>query len=206
MKQVLFVVLFLFCKMLSAQELIGTPTSLILVYNYPGANFYLELKGVEKMKTENQNVFIIDKKMVQIKILNKIKFIGNTKQNLTFVDFINEYVDWEKSYLEKTLSFNINSNIKCLKSVKGRDFAFWTYDMPINKQKETTDSSITTPTQKQMFVLTRIKDYMVGINSPLFEDNQFDLIKNYLITNIDGIIESDNEINVEELNKKMNKL
>jgi hypothetical protein len=115
------------------------------------------------------------------------------------------YIDWEKSYLEETFSFNINSKVEFLKSTKGRDIAFWTYDMPLEEPKQTTDSTITTPTQKQIFVLARIKDYLVGINSPLFEKDKFDTIKNYLVTNIDGIVESKDEIDVEALYKQLNK-
>jgi len=191
--------------MLSAQELIGTPTSLIFVYNYPGNYFYLQLNGADKRKTDNENIFVIDNKVIQIKTLHKDKFIKNTNQDLAFQDFIKTYTNWEKNYLEETFSFNINSKIEFLKSSKGQDIAFWTYDMPLEKPKHSTDSTITTPTQTQLFVLTRIKDYMVGINSPLFEAETFDPIKSYLITNIDGIVESKNEIDVEALNKQMNK-
>jgi uncharacterized protein YfkK (UPF0435 family) len=125
--------------------------------------------------------------------------------DLSFVDFINYYVNWEKSYLEKTFSFNVNSKVEFMKSEKGRDIGFWTYNMPLGKPKEVTDSTIKTPTQKQIFVLTRIKDYLVGINIALFEAEKFNEIKNYLITSIDGIVESKNEIDVEELNKRVNK-
>jgi len=205
MKQILIIiVLFFFCKVLNAQDLIGTPTSLILVYNYPGNYFYLQLNGVDKRKTENENVFVIDNELVQVKTLHKDKFIKNTKQDLSFVDFMKTYINWEKTYLEETFSFNINSKVEFLKSTKGRDIAFWTYDMPLEEPKQTTDSTITTPTQKQIFVLARIKDYLVGINSPLFEKDKFDTIKNYLVTNIDGIVESKNEIDVEALNNQLN--
>jgi len=206
MKQTLIIlVLFSFCKVINAQDLIGTPTSLIIVYNYPENYFYLQLNGEDKRKTDNENIFIIDNKLVQVKTLHKSKFIKNTKQDLTFIDFMTTYINWEKTYLEETFSLNINSNVEFLKSIKGRDIAFWTYDWPIDNPVEKTDSTITTTTQKQLFVLTRIKDYLVGINSTLFEKGEFDTIKSYLVSNIDGIVESQNEIDVEALNKQLNK-
>ena len=203
MKQKLIIILLLVSNFLCAQELIGTPTSLILVYNYPENYFYLYLNGKDKQKTENENVFVIDNKVVQVKTLNKTKFIKNTKQDLSFIDFMKTYIIWEKSYLEETFSFNINSKVEFLKTNKGRDFAFWTYDMPLNNNKQKTDLTITTPTQKQIFVLTRVKDYLIGINSPLFEKDKFDTIKSYLISSIEGIVESKNEIDVEALNRKL---
>ena len=77
--------------------------------------------------------------------------------------------------------------------------------MPLEKSTQTTDSTITTPTQKQIFVLARIKDYLLGINSPLFEKEKFDTIKSYLVSNIDGIVETKNEIDVDALNNQLNK-
>ncbi len=75
MKQILIIILLLFCKIVGAQDLIGTPKSLILVYNYPGNYFYLQLNGEDKRKTENENVFVIDNELVQVKTLHKDKFI-----------------------------------------------------------------------------------------------------------------------------------
>jgi len=206
MKQVLLIIALLFSySTINAQELIGTPKSLVLVYNYPENYFYLQLQGLDKRKTENENIFIIDNRLIQVKTLKKSKFIKNTNQELTFSDFVKTYINWEKSYLEETFALNINSKVEFMKSKQGRDFGFWTYDMPIEKPVQVTDSTRTTATQKQIFVLTRIKDYLVGINSPLFEANKFEETRNYLISNIDGIVESRNEINVEELNAQLNK-
>jgi hypothetical protein len=160
---------------------------------------------VDKRKTANENIFIIDDELVQVKTLHKDKFARIPSQDLSFVDFMQTYINWEKNYLEETFSFNINSNVVFLKSTKGRDIAFWTYDMPLGQSEQRTDSSVTTPTQKQLFVLARVKDYLVGINSPIFEENNFDSIKNYLLSNIDGIVESQNEIDVDALSNQLNK-
>ena len=206
MKQnLLIIILFLCSNLLPAQDLIGTPTSLILVYNYPDTHFYIQLQGVNKQKTEKENVYIIDNQVVQVKALNKTKFCKTTKQELSFGDFITTYVDWEKSFQENQFSMSIHSKLDILKSNKGRDIGLWTYDMPVISPRIVTNSTRTTPVQKQVFVLTRVKDYLVGINCPLLETDNSDTIKSYLIANIDGIVESDKEIDVEELNKQVNK-
>lgn len=206
MKQILLLIVsFFFCTTISAQELILTPKSLVIIYNYPENYFYLQLQGIDKRKTDNENIFIIDNQLIQLKTLRKSKFIKSTNQDLTFIDFINTYINWERSYLEETFSLSINSKVEFMKSKEGRDIGFWTYDMQIDKPVQVTDSTKTTPVQKQLFVLTRIKDYLVGINSPLLEKDKFDSIKSYLISNIDGIVESTNEIDVEALNNKLNR-
>ena len=64
MKQKLIFILLLISNIIGAQDLIGTPTSLIIVYNYPGNYFYLQLNGQDKRKTENENVFLIDNRLV----------------------------------------------------------------------------------------------------------------------------------------------
>jgi len=110
-KILLFSILFVFINMLTAQELIGTQGSLIIVYNYEDAHFYLQLKGSDKQKTEQENIFIIDNQLVQVKTLNKYKFCKNTNQDLSFNDFITTYVDWEKSYLEEQYSMSIHSKL-----------------------------------------------------------------------------------------------
>jgi len=100
---------------------------------------------------------------------------------------------------------NIHSKLEFLKTNKGRDIGLWIYDMPVVSKAVTTDTTIKTPVQKQIFVLTRVKDYLVGINCPLLETDNYETIKSYLITNIDGIVESNKEIDVDELNKQVNK-
>jgi len=202
---ILFSILFAICNLLPAQDLIGTPTSLIIVYNYPDAHYYLQLKGSDKQKTEQDNIFIIDNQLVQVKTLNKNKFCKNTKQELSFNDFITTYVNWEKDFQEEQFSMNIHSKLEFLKTNKGRDIGLWIYDMPVVSKAVTTDTTIKTPVQKQIFVLTRVKDYLVGINCPLLETDNYETIKSYLITNIDGIVESNKEIDVDELNKQVNK-
>ena len=206
MKQILFIsILFLFCSVLYAQDnLVITPTSLIKVYNYPHNYFYLKLKGKDIRKTENENIFLIDNQMVQVKALNEHKFIKNENPAISFIDFITTYVNWEKDYVEQTFSFNTNSKLEFLRSNKGRDIAFWTYNMPLGQPKVKTDKTVTTPVQKQLFVLTRVKNYMVGINCPLTETDNFDTIKSYLLANIDGIVESEKEINGKELYNQKN--
>jgi len=54
-----------------------------------------------------------------------------------------------------------------------------------------------------MFILTMVKGYVFGINTPLFESDQFESNKQYLLKNIDHIVVADKEINLEELYKKL---
>lgn len=72
-------------------------------------------------------------------------------------------------------------------------------------QANRTETTIATPTQKQMFVLKLVKDYVVGLNIPLLDAADFNANKAFLIAGINSIVESDKEINAEDLNKKVNK-
>lgn len=194
--------LLLISQFASAQGLIGTPTSLILVYNYPETYFYMEIKGSDKRTTEKPNVFIIDNRLIQVMSVKYDKFLSG-KQKTSSIEIIREYINWELKYMEENLSLKVNNNLEFLKTAKGRDIAFWSYDMPAVGQETKTDAT-TTPTQKQLFVITRIKDYVVGINVPIFESDQYETTRNYLIANIDNIVESKKEIDMNELNKQIN--
>ncbi len=199
---------FLFALFISnnivGQVLIGTPRSLILVYNYPNNHFYLEIPAIKKEKTLQPNVFIFDNKTVQIQAISKVKFSGSDSKNQTNLEIVQEYIKWESDYLKSTLNLNIRSNIEIIKTEKGEDAIFWTYDTAISKASKTETTS-NTLVQKQMFVLRLVKDYVVGLHTPLFDTADFNANKRLLITGINSIIESDKEINVEDLNKQVNK-
>lgn len=198
-------ILLLLCQAIPAQGLIGTPHSLILVYNFPGNYFYIELQGKDKSTTEKDGVFIIDNKVVQVVAVSKNKFLDDTLQPISTKEFIKKYIKWESDYIVSSFAYEPKNQIEFITSGKGREVAFWTYDMPVLEPAAKPDSAIQSVTQKQMFVITRAKDYVVGIYSPLFENDQFENIKTYLVENIDGLVESANEIDMEELNRQVNK-
>lgn len=204
MNKLLITIAFCLCFInLLSQGLIGTPTSLVIVYNYPGNYFYVSLDGKDKRKTDQESVFIIDNKPVQVHALNKSKFLSDELKSQSQKDILLDYIKWESDYIQNTFNFNINSKIEPLVSKTGKEIIFWTYDMPTGEPVVQTDSTITTPTQKQMFILTMIKDYVFGINTPLFESDQFESNKEYLLNNIDHVVVADKEINLEELFKKL---
>ena len=205
MKNTLIFILIIFAIKLNAQGIIGTPNSLILVYNYPDNHFYIEIEGKDKRKTEQENAFIIDNKVVLINVINIKKFY-NGKSKKSSNDIIQKYIDWESDYLKESFGFEVNGNIDFLKSEKGKEIAYWTYDMETKEPEKNSDSTITTSVSKQMFVITRSKDYVIGIYTPFLEDQVYNEIKEYLIKNIDGLVESDKEIDIEDLNKRVNNL
>ena len=206
MKQVLFIsILFLYGSMLRAQDLVSTPTSLIVIFNYPGNYFYLELEGKDKHKTLKKNVFYIDSQLIQVKALIQTQFIKDKNDDLPFSVFIKNYVSSENDFAKHKFSNITNSKLEILKSGKGRDIGFWTYDVISNQQKGKTDSILINQAKKQLFIFTRVKKYLVGINCPLHDTTKFDYLKNYLIANIDGIVESPDKIDGIKLYYEKNK-
>jgi len=189
---------------LMSQGLIGTSTSLILVYNNPSNYFYIQLDGVDKKKTEQPTVFILDNKAVQVLALNKNKFLPPNSRSRSQKDIIKDYIKWESDYIKESFKWDINNNTETLKTKSDIDVVFWTYDMPTGEEV-VTDSTRTTPTQKQMFILRLVKDYIVGINTPLFDSDQYEINKAYLLKNIDNIVISEKEIDLDELNGQVNK-
>ncbi|MGA3014615.1 MAG: hypothetical protein ABSD71_11365 [Bacteroidales bacterium] len=188
----------------SAQELVGTKESLILIYNYPGTYFYIELKGQSREKTDKSNCFLIDNKVVQIYTANKNRFAGTQPENLTDIDFQLKYIKWEIDSLQNIFHFNANSKVELKTSKKGKSFAFWTYDAPVGDSPEKTASNKAVPTQSQLFVLFLVKDYIVGLNAPLYDKADFDFLKDYLIKTVDRVVEAPNKIDSKELFKRLN--
>ncbi len=201
-----FLILFLgLFSLVRSQGIIGTQESLVLVYNFPDAHFYIELQGRDKSRTERDDCFLIDNKLVQVHAVGIGKFLDSTQMNLEDDAVIAKYIAWEADYL-KSSDFSVaNSKVKFGTSKKGRDYAFWSYDMPPGEPEDITDTTQSLTAQKQLFVITRVKDYIVGINTPLFNKSDFAMLKNYLTRSVDGIVESRDEINLEELNKEVNK-
>jgi hypothetical protein len=163
------------------------------------------LEGKDKHKTLKKNIFYIDSNLIQVKALIQTQFIKNKNEDLSFADFVKNYVSSEKDYAERKYSNISNSKLEVLKSKKGRDIGFWTYDILLNQQKKKTGSTIINPTKKQLFVFTRVKKYLVGINCPLHDTAKFDTLKNYLIASIDEIVESPNKIDGIKLYHQRNK-
>lgn len=189
---------------LSAQVLIGSPNSLVLVYNIPGNSFYLCLKGQEKQLTDQENIYLLDRRLIQVKTLHKSKFLRDGASEPTFHDFIQTYIRWESDYLEQTLHLNIHSRVDWVRDANGKELVVWSYDMPIDQTEVKSDSTVTTPTRKQLFVLGRSKDYLVGLNSPVFEPEKIDSLRSWLISGMSGMIESNDTFNVQLLNLKFN--
>lgn len=188
-----------------SQGLIGTPESLIIVYNFPNNSFYVEIKGTDKRTTDQPTVYIIDNKIVQVLALPIEKFTDVDPNNSTDIEILKSYINWESDYLKSTFQFDIINNIELLQTKKGNSSIFWTYDMPVSSPEIKSDSSSTEQTQKQMFILRLIKNCVVGICTPLFNKDDFESNKLFLYYNIDGIHESKKEIDIEELNQKVNK-
>jgi hypothetical protein len=189
---------------LLSQGLIGTSTSLIIVYNNPDNNFYIQLDGVDKKKTEQPTVFILDNNLVQVLALSKSKFLPDNFKSKSQTDIIKAYIKWESDYIKESYKWDVNIKTENLKTRSNKEVVFWAYDMPTGEEI-VTDSTKTTPTQTQMFILRIVKDYIVGINTPLFDADQYEKNKTYLIKNIDNIVTSEKEIDIEELNQKVNK-
>jgi hypothetical protein len=186
------------------QGIIRTPKSLILVYNYPNNYFYIQVNGKDINITEKHGVLMIDKQLIQILAAHKSKFVEDTNKILSNKEFIEKYIKWEIDYIESSFSYNAKSKIEFLRSAGGKEIAFWTYEMPISNSEAKTDSSFTPSTQEQMFVLTKAKDFVVGIYSPLLRGSDLNKIKSYLLENIDGLVEYDKFIDPNELNKQIN--
>lgn len=192
-------------NLLSAQDLIVTDKSLVLVYNLPENYFYVQINGKDKQQTERQTFFIIDNRPVQILAVNTSKFMSEKTSSFTPPEVLTKYVGWESDYIKANLFPSLQCKTEKMKSAKGRDLIFWTYDMPIDQYDQKNDSTRKQSVRKQLFVLTLAKDYVVGINTPLMLHDNYDESKQFLLTNIDGIVEQDKEIDVNELNRELNR-
>lgn len=201
----LFIASFLFSIVTFCQGLIGMPNSLIIVYNYPGNYFYIRLEGTDKRKTDQSTVFLLDNRPVQVLAINKNTFLTDTIKLSSPDEIVKTYIKWESDYIKKTFNFDISNKTEALKTVTGADVVFWAYDMPDQNPVAKADSAVTASTQKQMFVLRLVKDYVVGINMPLFDADQYENNKAYLLRNIDNIVIFLKEIDLEELNRQLNK-
>jgi hypothetical protein len=189
-----------------SQVLIGTPTSMYLVFNYPGNSFYIEIKGVDKKKTNNRNIFTIDGKLVEVLSIKTSKFMRDTIKQTTDKEILNKYVNWEKDYLTKLYSTKIDCEIEFLKTTKGKDYIFWTYTMPIKTKESILDSSRANAIKKKLYVSAVVGKYIVGAYTECSEcDETFNNSKKFISDIMESITTSERKINPEELSRKVNK-
>lgn len=205
MKTFLWLISLFISTVVNAQGYIISPEGMILVFNFQNNHFHIELKGEEIFETETENVFVIDDKLVQVLTLPRYKFLNDTTQRLSDSEFISKYIGWETDYLKTTFYESFIDSLDFHKTNNGKEFAFWRYDMPFVEPEQRTDSTVTVSSQKQLFAITKIKDRVVGVHSPLFETNQYGIVKNYLFDCIESIVKSEKPIDLEELNKQINK-
>jgi len=206
MKKILILALsFLIFKFAYTQEVIGTPKGFAVAYNLPDHYFYLQLNGVDKRETDKAGVYVVDGKAIQILVVNKKAFMDSTAENVHFVRFISRYISWESAYIKQNFGLDLKYDLEIMKSPKGKDLAFWSYNAPLSEPTIAKDGKQTSATITQLFVLTRYKDYMIGISAPLFEPLKFEDLKNYLIECADSRIDSPLEIDVLNLGQILNR-
>jgi hypothetical protein len=58
-------------------------------------NFKIQIHGDEKNETDNENVFIVDNRMVQILSVETSKFLNLIEQGLSPVEILKKYIDWQ---------------------------------------------------------------------------------------------------------------
>ena len=95
MKNTLIIIgLLLISNLITAQVVIETENNLILVYNNPDNHFYIEIEGDEIIKTDYNSIFVVDKRLVQINVVNINKFVEGTAKSLSQIETINQYIHW----------------------------------------------------------------------------------------------------------------
>ena len=152
-----------------------------------------------------KNIFIIDNRLVQVLALHKNKFLAGEMEPVSETDILENYAKWESDYIRNVLKLDIKGQTEVVNTTGGKKALLWSYDMPVTSEETRTDSTVTNPTRKQMFVLRLVKNYVAGIGCPLFDDKGYDENKEFLIGNIDGIVEAEGEIDAKELYEKFNR-
>jgi hypothetical protein len=189
-----------------SQGIIGTPNSMYLVFNYPNNSFYIKIEGKDKIKLDNPYAFTIDGRFVQVLTIKTSKFLIDTTKQITDKEILLKYVNWEKDYLTSLYLTDIDCKVEALKTRSGRDYLFWTYDVPISGEDTITDTVRTYSVRKQLYVSTIVGQYVFGAYTPYMKSREsFSGLKKFIIRIIESITTSEKEIDLDELNRTVNK-
>lgn len=188
-----------------AQSVVGTPNAMYLVYNTTNNYFYLKIDGKEKSSTEIQNMYQVDSKIIQVLTVKKSEFIPQNFTSTKQSDILMHYYRFEREYLDTIFQKQISYSVEMHKTVKGREFIFWTYHSLLPRDTTATDTTLNAPIEKQLYVATVVGPLVVGASTAYFKgDSNFEELREFLFNIMESVTISPKRIDVYQLNKQVN--
>lgn len=199
MRFTLFVLLMAATAPSMAQDIIGTPDRLVLMFNYPGNYFYFEIPGKEKLKTKTDGLFRIDGKPVQVLLVNHDKFLAKKDSSITSVSAIEKYIQYELSYLKELYKVDLGEKKINGKTTKGIPHTVWYYNSPISTGMFDEKS----PTV-QLYGAINCKNLIIGVYAPVYKEDKLEERIRYMQSIMNSLVKSDKPLDQEALKKQYN--
>lgn len=138
---------------------IKTDEGILFVWNQPGLNFSISIKGKEvKPLNDPEHIFFsVDGRVLQIQLARITDFAPDAKETkLDDKAILAAHRDWEAKYIEELIHSKLTVRTFNTKLNNGADALIWQFDMPKEMKAEA---------QKQLYLTLVAKDYVLLLNS-----------------------------------------
>lgn len=193
-------ILFIAALNLFAQDdeqsgMVKTKDGFLVVWNEPGNNFTIEIKGNEIRPASNEQglLFFVEDKFLQIKTVAKKEFLKESSgQDDKAV--LTAHRDWETDYLNGVFQETIKVNSSWQKLPNGKDALLWDFDMPAKLQSDA---------KKQIYLVIPKGDYILLLNSVVTDNLNEEAIKKFLIDTLTTLKTSGKPISLKTIQEQV---
>lgn len=195
-------ILFIAALNLFAQDdeqsgMVKTKDGFLVVWNEPGNNFTIEIKGSEVRPASNEQglLFFVDNKFLQIKTVAKKEFLKETAdKNLDDKAVLTAHRDWETDYLNGVFQETLKVNSSWQKLPNGKEALLWNFDMPAKLQSDA---------KKQIYLVITKGDFILLLNSVVTDTVNEETVKKFLLDTITTLKPSDKPISLKAIQEQI---
>jgi hypothetical protein len=178
--------------------IIRSADGFLIVWNEPGNNFTLEVKGNKLEPGRETMMFRIDGKFFQVQTAGKKLFLKSPDDTkLDDKAVLAAHRDWERDYIADVLKRELKVESEWIKLPGGKDALAWSYDMP---------KVVDNQTAKKQFYLTVVKrDHVLVLNSALEDERAEKETKQLLLQSLLTLKPSDKPMSLLKASEQIKK-
>lgn len=157
-------------EQLPQRAAIRTSEGALFIWNQPGNNFSLEIKGkdVRPNNSSKDVYFKVDGLVLQIQCA-AISQVTNDRRDVQTV--LNAHKDWETQYAATVLGQQPKVQSVTQKSADGRELLYWSFDMPEN---------FTGPGKTRLFLTTVNGEYVIVLTAVIMSSGEEQRVRQLL--------------------------
>src|SRR5258708_7009814 len=157
---------------------IAIRSGLLIIWNEPGNNFTVEIKGKTVERVPNKNLaFMIDGKFLQIVTALDKDFLTDTQkqQKLDERTTLLAHRDWELKYLEQTVGEKLTVDSEEISIPNSKPALIWTFPVPPKDRDKV---------KKQVFLSVCKAESVLVLNGAVTSDADENVVRRFLLETV----------------------